>query len=340
MMTMLVVHAEADPDAPLPIERAALYAVGAVVRCAGTADPEQVIAVAHNCDVLLSEIMPISAPLLAALPRCRAVVCYAIGLDHVDLEAATAGGIIVAHTPGFCADEVSNHTLLFVLACARRLLRHTQGLRGGWWPDGRHLEAELLPMGALRGERLGLIGFGTIAQRVAHKAQAFGMQICAYDPFVADADFAAAHVRALDLDELLATSDYVSLHLPVTAATLHLLDAARLALMKPSAFLINTSRGRLIDEAALVAALAKGQIAGAALDVFAVEPLPPAHPLLQMEQVIATPHIAYCSDAAYRRVREMAAAAAVATLRGQWPAAIANPQVRGRSRMERQGGLA
>jgi D-3-phosphoglycerate dehydrogenase len=337
MMAALVVHAEAEPDAQLPIERAALSEVGAALVGAGSTDPEQIVAVARHCDILLSELTPITAPLLTGLTRCRAVVCYSIGLDHVDLAAATESGIIIAHTPGFCADEVANHTMLFVLACARRLIEHNRRVRSGWWPDGRRLEAELLPMGSLRGERLGLVGFGTIARRVAQKAQAFGMEVCAADPLVTDEVFAAAKVAPLSLPKLLATSDYVSLHAPLLPATHHLIGATELAQMKPTAFLINTSRGLLIDEAALIAALNDRCIAGAALDVFAVEPPPPDHALLRMEQVIVTPHSAYCSDAAYLRVRHMAAAAAVAVLRGQWPDAVANSQVRGRSRMEHQG---
>jgi len=338
-MRPLVVHAEADPDAPLPIERAALDAAGATLVCAGSTDPEQIIAVAHSCDVLLSELTPITTALLAGLPRCRAVVCYTIGLDHVDLDAATEAGIILAHTPGFCADEVSNHAMLFVLACARRLLSHASRMRAGWWPDGRRLEAELLPMGGLRGERLGLVGFGAIARLVAQKAQVFGLHVVAHDPLVPAETFAAAGVAPVALDELLATSDYVSLHAPLLPTTRHLIGAPQLALMRPTAFLINTSRGHLVDEHALAETLRAGRLAGAALDVFAVEPVPAGHPLLQLEQVLATPHTAYCSDAAYARVRQMAAEAATAVLRGAWPAAVANPQVRGHARMERQGAL-
>ncbi|MDQ2997612.1 MAG: C-terminal binding protein [Chloroflexota bacterium] len=337
-MHAAVVHAEAQPDAMLPIERALLAEAGATLICADSTDTDTIIAAAHTADILLSEFAPISRRLLEGLPRCQAVVCYAIGLDHVDLAAATELGIIVAHTPGFCADEVSTHALMFLLACARRLLPLDRRLRAGWWPDGQRLEAELLPMGALRGERLGLVGFGSIARLVAQKAQAFGLVVSACDPLAPDTAFAAAGVARLELDQLLVTSDYVSLHAPLLPATRHMLGAAQLAQMKSSAFLINTSRGALVDEAALVTALRSGQIAGAALDVFVHEPPAPDHPLLQLENVIVTPHSAYCSNAAYTRVRHMAAEAAAQVLRGEWPAAVGNPQVRGRSRMERQGG--
>jgi D-3-phosphoglycerate dehydrogenase len=337
-MRAYVVHAEAEPGAALPIERTLLAAAGATLVCAGSTDIRGVAAAAHDCDVLLSELVPIPRTLLAAMPRCQAVVSYSIGLDHVDLDAASELGIIVAHTPGFCVDEVSNHTLLFVLACARRLVPLDRRVRAGWWPDGRRLEAELLPIGSLRGERLGLVGFGAIAQMVAQKAAVFGLDICAFDPLVPDTPFAAAGVTRLPLAELLATSDYVSLHVPLLPSTRHLLGAAELAQMKPGAFLVNTARGGLVDEEALLAALAGGRLAGAALDVFEQEPLTDDHPLLRLPNVIVTPHSAYCSGAAYERVRRMAATAVVQVLRGEWPAAVANPQVRGRSRMERQGG--
>jgi D-3-phosphoglycerate dehydrogenase / 2-oxoglutarate reductase len=336
-MPLTVVHAEAEPDGALPIERALLADAGALLVCAGATEPAPLLAAAHDADVLLSEVLPITRELLEGLPRCRAVVCYSIGLDHVDLGAATELGIIIAHTPGFCVDEVSNHAMLFLLACARRLVRQHQRLRAGWWPDARRLEAELLPIGALRGERLGLVGFGAIARLVARKAAAFDLDVCAYDPFAPDQAFIDAGVMRVELDTLLATSDYVSLHAPLLPGTRHLIGAAQLARMKPGAFLINTSRGALIDEMALVATLRDRRIAGAALDVFEHEPLAPDHPLLRMENVIVTPHSAYCSGAAYARVRRMAAEAAVCVLRGEWPAALANPQVRGRSRMEQQG---
>ena len=335
MTRFKVVHAEAAPNTELPIERAALAAIDAELVCAGTDGPAKLIAAAHDADVILSEIMPFPRQLLSALPHCRAVVGYTIGLDHYDLRAATELGIVIAHTPGFCAEEVSNHTLLFILACARRLVSLDRRLRGGWWPDGRKLEGELLPMGSLRGERLGLIGFGAIARLVASKAQAFGLEVVAFDPLVDAPVLARAGIARLPLDELLATSDYVSIHTPLLPSTRHLIGEAQMEGMKPSAFLINTSRGAVVDEAALIGALRKQRIAGAALDVFATEPLAAGHPLLGLENVIVTPHSGYSSNAAYARVRQMAAAEAVRVLRGEWPQALANPDVKGRARMER-----
>lgn len=330
-----VIHAEADCDAALLIERGVLAVVGASLAGAGTTDEDMLVGAARNADVILSECMSFPHSLLQRLPQCKAIVGYTIGLDHYDLAAATELGIIVAHTPGFCADEVSNHALMFVLVCARRLMTLDRKARQGWWPDGRNLEAALTPMGSLRDETLGLIGFGEIARLVAGKARAFGMKVIAFDPYAASSLFQQHGVEPASLDGVMSASDYISIHAPLLPGTRHMIGAHQLNGMKSSAFLINTSRGALVDEAALVDVLRAHRIAGAALDVFEREPLPQAHPLLALDNVIVTPHSAYCSNAAYARVRQMAADAALRVLRGEWPAAVANPEVKGRSRMER-----
>lgn len=331
-----IVHAEADVDAALPIERAILAQMGGEIFCAATTGEDPLVALAHDADALLTEITPMTRSLLSRLPRCKVVVAYSIGLDHIDTQAATDLGIVIAHTPGFCTEEVANHALLLVMASARRLLALDSQLRSGWWPDALHLERDLTPMGSLYGETLGLLSFGSIARSVAAKAQVFGMAVQAFDPYVSAETFQQHGVRACGFDELLETSDYVSIHTPLTAQTKHLMAENQLRRMKPSAFLINTSRGAIVDEAALVRALQEKWIAGAALDVFEREPLAPDHPLLSMRNVIVTPHVAYCSNGAYAKVRHMAAEEAARVLRGEWPLALANPAVKGRSRMEAQ----
>ncbi len=331
-----IIHAEADADAALPIERAVLSRIGAALAGAATTDEDRLIALAHDADALLTEITPITRRLLAGLSRCKVVVAYSIGLDHIDTQAATDLGIAIAYTPGFCTEEVANHAMLLVMASARRLLTLDQKVRAGWWPAALHLERDLTPMGSLYGETLGLLSFGGIARSVAKKAQAFGMTVQAFDPFVSAETFQELGVRACGFDELLETSDYVSIHTPLTEQTRHLLGESQLRRMKPSAFLINTSRGAVVSEVALMRALQEKWIAGAALDVFEHEPLPPDHPLLGMSNVILTPHAAYCSTGAYAKVRRMAAEAAACVLRGEWPMALANPAVMGRSRMELQ----
>lgn len=328
-----VVHAEAERDAALPIERAILAEAGATLICAGATDADALIAAAHDADVVLSEVMPFDRRTLAGLTQCKAVIGYTIGLDHYDLDAATELGIVVVHTPGFCTEEVANHAMLLILACARRLLALDRRTRAGWWPDPRHLERDLTPMGSLYGETLGLLGFGSIARSVAAKARAFGLRVQAFDPYVSEATFVEHGVRPCDFDGLVAGSDYLSVHAPLTPATRHAIGEAQLRRMKPGAFLINTSRGAVVDEAALVRALRAGWIAGAALDVFEHEPPARDHPLWQLDNVIVTPHAAYCSNGAYARVRRTAAEEAVRVLRGEWPVAVANPAVKAGARL-------
>jgi D-3-phosphoglycerate dehydrogenase len=332
-MKFKVVHAEADSDAALPIERAILAEAGATLVCAGAADAEVLIAAAHDADVVLSEILPFDRRTLQGLARCKAVIGYTIGLDHYDLDTATALGIAIAHTPGFCTEDVANHAVLLIMACARRLLVLDRKMRAGWWPDPHYLERDLTPIGSLYGETLGLLSFGSIARSVAAKAQALGQRVQAFDPYVSDATYTAHGVQPCSFDALIATSDYLSIHTPLTSATRYLIGEAQLRRMKPSAFLINTSRGAVVDEAALVRALREGWIAGAALDVFEQEPPAPDNLFLHMDNVIVTPHAAYCSNGSYARVRRMAAEEAVRVLRGEWPAALANPAVKGNARL-------
>lgn len=332
-MSDLVIHAEADADAALPIERAILAEAGARLICAGTLAPDALAAAARDAAVVLTEFMAFPRELLARLPACRAIVGYTIGVDHYDLAAATELGIAIAHTPGFCTEDVANHALLLLLASARRLRALDAQTRAGWWPDPRHLERDLTPMGSLQGETLGLLSFGAIARSAARKAQAFGMDVQAFDPYVDAARMAELGVRPCALDALLASSDYISVHTPLTPSTRHLIGADQLRRMKPTAFLINTSRGAIVDELALVRALREGWIAGAALDVFEHEPPAPDHPLLRMENVLVTPHAAYCSNGAYARVRRMAAEEAARVLRGEWPRALANPGVHAHARL-------
>jgi D-3-phosphoglycerate dehydrogenase len=329
-----VVHVDAARDAPLPLERAALTQVGAELICAGASRAEEIIIAAHDADVLLTDSARIGRSIIERLPRCRAIICYGIGFDHVDTQAATEYGILVVNIPAFCVEEVANHTILFILACAKKLIRLDRGLRAGRWPDSRTLEMTLSPLGSLYGEQLGLVGFGNIARAVAIRAKVFGLKVSAYDPFVHPVVFDELGVEQVSLDPLIETSDYVSLHTPLTSETRHLLNADRLRQMKPTAYLLNTSRGAVVDQAALIRALQEGWIAGAALDVFESEPLAPNSPLLKIDHVVVTPHVASYSDASFARLRQRVGEEAARVVSGQWPTAIANPEVKGHSRLE------
>jgi D-3-phosphoglycerate dehydrogenase / 2-oxoglutarate reductase len=329
-----VIRADGEAGDPMPIENEVLAPLGARAWSAGVSGAEAMLAAARDADVLISYGAPIERRLIAGLERCLAIVVYGIGVDHIDLAAATEHGLIVANTPTYCVDEVATHALMLMLACGRRLLAFDAAMRAGRWPGDSDLRAHFNPQASFNGQQLGLVGFGNIARALAVRARPLGLAIAAHDPLVEPEVFAAFDVQPVPLERLLETSDFVSLHTPLLPATRRLIDAAALARMQPGAWLINVSRGGVIDQAALVEALQAGRLAGAALDVFEDEPLPAGSPLLGLPDVILTPHVAWYSDASFARVRRQVAVAAACVLQGQWPEAVVNPEVRGRSRME------
>src|SRR3990172_702483 len=258
----LVVHADARPGSELREERLAPGGLGCDVGAPTAADEDGLIANLREADVVLVAAAPITRRVLESLPRCRAVVRYGIGLDNVDLEAATDNGIVVAHVLDFCTEEVSNHAIALLLALARRLLPlHPDAAAGRW------RQPQAWTLAPVHGQTLGIVGFGHIGQAAAREARAFGLRLLAHDPYGDPGAAEELGAALVPLGELLAESDYVSLHAPLTPGTRHLIGAAELAAMKPSAVLINTSRGPVVDEAALVEALTSGGIAGAGLDV-------------------------------------------------------------------------
>jgi D-3-phosphoglycerate dehydrogenase len=308
------------PD--LEIERIILGAAGAelVVAPNGTAD--EIVALAANVDAILTCWKAVPSTALDRATRCRIVARYGIGLDNIPVAHATALGMVVTNVPDFCLDEVAEHTLALLLACGRRIVPQVEATRQGVWTQQL---ARGMPR--LRGQTLGLVGYGNIAQAVATRARALGLQIVAYTPRLA-ADALAPWGRATNnLDDVLAVADYLSLHLPLTPATRGLIGAAQLARMKPTAYLINTARGAIVDEAALLAALDAGQLAGAALDVMVNEPPAADHPLLQHPNVIATPHVAFYSEAAITDLATKAAQQVAQALAGEVPTRTVNREV-------------
>jgi D-3-phosphoglycerate dehydrogenase len=277
---------------------------------------DEVVALAHDADALLCTIYPLTADLLAKLDQLRVIVRYGVGVDNVDLDAATARGVLVCNVPDYCIDEVANHTMALLLALNRRIVGHNSAIRTG---D----KATLSPMGPLRGETLGLVGLGRLAQAVATRARAFGLNVAAYDPYVTS----APDIELLSLPDLLTRSDYVSIHVPLTPETRGLIGAGELALMKPTAYIVSTARGGIISESALHEALAAGAIGGAGLDVWESEPVSPDNPLLEFPQVIGTPHIAYFSNQSAVTLRRRVAEIALEALEGSVPASLMNQAV-------------
>jgi D-3-phosphoglycerate dehydrogenase len=322
LVTWLAVHTDPPPGNTLEAERAELARAGAVLEARPSRTDAEVIAAVNDADAVLNTIVPITARAIAAMARCRVIVRSGVGVDNVDVTAASQAGIVVANVPDASVEEVSNHALALLLACSRKIVLLDRSLRAGTWSRGL-----FPPMGTLYGQTLGLVGFGRIARALAAKAQALQMRVLATDPLVPKAEVRRALVEPVDLEQLLAESDFVSVHAPLLEGTRHLIGAAQLRTMKSSAYLINTARGPLIDQVALVEALQSGVIAGAGLDVFEQEPLAADDPLLQLPTVVVTPHAAAYSDSGIRELRRRTGEAAADVLRGVWPRGVANPDV-------------
>jgi len=245
---------------------------------------------------------------------------YGIGLDNIAVDSATALGIVVTNVPAYCLDEVSDHAMALLLSYSRKVVAFDRAIKS----DRYDLKTESLSR--LRGRTLGIFGFGRIGKAVARKAQVFGLQVIACDPvFGQSSQF--EDVEAVPFETLLRRSDYISIHVPSTAATRHVFNRDTLALMKASAILINTARGDIVDEVALLSALDSGRIGGAALDVLATEPPAPGYALLQHPRVIATPHAAFYSEESLKELQITAASQMAAILRGKLPDNIVNHQV-------------
>jgi len=325
MEKKVVVHTGARPGASLPIEEEVLDVPGVQFVLRGRcATPSEVLEAVCDADAALCGAEPYTDEVFAGAPRLQVVVRYGIGLDTIDLEAATEHGVMVANFPGFCVREVANHALLLVLACAKKLRQLDLALRREGWGAARKL---LAPMGTIHSETLGLVAFGNIARALADRAKALEMRVIAYDRYVDPTAFDQAGVERVSMEELAEQADYVSCHLPLTEETRGLIDGAFFRRMKPTACFINTSRGAVVVESDLVAALREGRIAGAGLDVYESEPIQPTHPLCSMENVVLTPHSAAYADTTLDSIRRRVAQAALAVVRGGLPEFVANPAV-------------
>ena len=290
------------------------------------ATPEQIIPHVADCDALFAVSVALPAAVIERLARCRVISRLGTGTDKIDVAAATRAGILVTNVPRFCVEEQADHAMALLLAIARKLPQMARGMAAGGWTGARRLAQTNR---RLSGQTLGLVGFGNSAQMTAQRARGFGMRVLGTRRDLAAAREAAARlgVELVDLDRLLAESDYVSLHLPLTPETYHLIDEAAIRRMKPGAALINTARGALVDEEALVRALRDGHLSGAGLDtfeginVFDEVERPPAHALLDLENVVLTPHVAAQSVQAMQDVALGGVENVVAVLAGRWPPA-------------------
>ncbi len=307
------------PDSDL--EEAELRASGLDVTLVrlNTRVPEEISRHAADANGLLVGFAQINRQVIEHLDRCQVISRYGIGVDMVDLEAATERGILVCNVPDYCIQEVSTHTIAFLLCLNRHIRYHDRNVRSGKW------QSRLWgPPARLQGQVLGLVGLGNIGRAVARQAQGMGLRVLTYDPYVAQEEADRLSVELVNLEDLLRRSDYVSLHCPLTEETHHMIGQAQLELMKPSAFLINMARGPVVDQPALYQALVKHTIKGAALDVFEQEPPSPDEPLFQLENVICTPHMSSWSAESSAQLRQDTARNVVTVLNGGVPRSVIN----------------
>jgi D-3-phosphoglycerate dehydrogenase / 2-oxoglutarate reductase len=300
--------------------REILAKIGAELRLAKEPKPEAILEAARDADAVLTTYAKVTADMIPHMTRCRVIARFGIGVDNVDIPAATKAGIVVTRVPDYCLDEVSDHTMALLLAIVRKIPSSNTRTQSGRW----EMRAAV-PIHRLRGTVLGLVAFGQIPQLVAPKAQAFGIRVVTYDPFVTREVIERAKVEQVEFDELLKISDYISIHTPLLPATHHLFARDVFRRMKPTAYLINTARGPIVDETALAAALDQGHLAGAALDVMEQEP-PSGSPLFGRDNVIITPHTSFYSEESLVDLQSKAAEEVVQVLSGQVPRNPVNPE--------------
>jgi D-3-phosphoglycerate dehydrogenase / 2-oxoglutarate reductase len=281
-------------------------------------------------DAVLSQYLAIDAETIRVMARCLAVVRYGVGFDSVDLAAATEAGICVANVPDYGTQEVALHAMALLLAVHRRLSQYDAETRQGRWIEGPDVVPRIHRMS---GRTLGIVGLGRIGKAVAALAAPLGLHVLAYDPYVTRTAAIEAGAVLVDYATLLRQSDFVTFHTPLNAETRHLLSEAEIRLMKPDAVLVNTSRGAVVDTAALARALREGRLAGAGLDVFEGEPLSPQHPLRSTPNTLLTPHVAWYSQESEQALKRMAAEEVARVARGEWPRSVVNPEVRANARL-------
>ncbi len=274
--------------------------------------------------LMLGSAEPVTRTVIQNMPNLKILSRFGIGYDNIDVKAATERGVMVTNVPDYGLEEVADHALMLALAITRKLTRVDKAMRSGKWD----VMEMVRPINSPPSQVMGLLGFGNIARRVSQRAKPFGYDVIAFDPWVKRWDFSVFGVERIgSLEELLKRSDILSIHAPSTLDTRHLIGERELRLMKPSACIVNTSRGAIVDEVALIRALGNGTIAGASLDVYETEPLPIDSPLLKLENTILTPHMSWYTEQSLARLETQGATAVRDALTGRKPEFLLNPEV-------------
>jgi D-3-phosphoglycerate dehydrogenase len=280
---------------------------------------DEVIKAAQDADGIINQYAHITRKVIESLRKCKVIARYGVGVDNIDIEAATEYGIIVANVPDYCIDEVSTHAMALILACARGITLLDSKIREKKWDF-----TLAKPLFRTKGKTLGLFGLGKIARAVAQKASGFGFKIIAYDPYISKIN---NEIKLVEFPQLLSDSDFISIHTPLTGETRHSFGESELRAMKKTAYLINTARGSIVDEEALYKALKKRWIAGVALDVMEKEPPDWENLLPKLDNLIITPHVSFYSEESYVELKTKVAEAVCSVLKGKLPRAFVNPQV-------------
>ncbi len=303
-------------------ERQVLAEIGAELIAAETGDEPELLTLAPMMDGILTCWKPVREPVIAAAEKCQIIGRCGIGLDNIDVEAATEHGIVVTNVPAYCIDEVSDHAMGLLLACARKVSRFNRATRDGIW------EQNIGPaMYRLRGKTLGVVGFGRIARSIVPKAKGFGLTVNVCSPRTDSALIQEHGAQKVSFPELLTTSDFITIHTPLTPETRYMFSYAEFRAMKPTAYLINTARGGIVDTTALTTALRNAEIAGAGLDVLETEPPEENEELLILENAIVTPHAAFISEESILDLEVAAATCVAEVLTGKLPESVVNPSV-------------
>jgi D-3-phosphoglycerate dehydrogenase len=309
-----------DCDHPsVEIERKVFSEIDPELILAHCNTEDEVIKAAQDADGIINQYAPITRRVIESLKRCKVIARYGVGVDNIDIEAATEYGIIVANVPDYCIDEVSTHTMALILSCARGITLLDSKISEKIWDF-----TLAKPLFRTKGKTLGLFGLGKIARAVAQKASGFGFKIIAYDPYVSKID---RGIKLVEFSQLLSDSDFISIHTPLTDKTKHSFGESELKTMKKTAYLINTARGPIINERNLYVALKERWIAGAALDVMEKEPPDWENLLPKLNNLIITPHISFYSEESYVELKTKTADAVHSVLKGKLPRAMVNPQV-------------
>jgi len=298
--------------------------MGAELLLAQVQKEEDVIRACKEADGLLDQYALLNRRVLENLPKCKVVSRYGVGVDSVDLKAATDLGIIVANVPDYCMDEVADQTLSMLLGLIRKTAFFDRKVKSGQW-DFRIG----IPIYRIKGKTMGLVGCGKIGLEVAKRISAFGVRVITFDPYL---EKAPQGIELTDFDTLLKESDFISVHCPLNDSTKHLIGEKAFKKMAKKPFLLNTSRGPIVDENALIQALKKGLISGAGLDVLEKEPPDPLNPLLQMENVILNPHVSFYSVESISELKRRTAKNVADVLTGKWPGSVVNHEVKGKTR--------